>query len=85
MRKYSIINLSDLTPERLNECRDSRGNPCDMCIEHSRKSLDGTRVIIKWDGEDPAWVAELELLVYTGGEMRDFLNGNVEWQKPDEE
>ena len=50
-RKWIIITISDYNDEELD-------NLCDNAIQSSmdtlRKTLDGTKAILKWDGDTPS-------------------------------
>ena len=45
-----------------------------------RKSLDGTKVLMKWDGETPSYFAGVT--TYTNPEIKAILAG-PEWTDPD--
>jgi len=51
-----------------------------------RKSVDGTKTFVKWDGEQPEFISTLENTEgpYTYSEILDILNGS-EWTAPMEE
>lgn len=44
-----------------------------------RKSLDGTKVLMKWDGDTPPYFAGVE--TYTNPEIKEILAG-PEWTDP---
>tara|TARA_R100000781_G_scaffold96388_1_gene60414 strand:- start:309 stop:557 length:249 start_codon:yes stop_codon:yes gene_type:complete len=46
-RKWVIINLSDLTDEMLE-------NSIQRNTSNARKSVDGSKILLKWDGETPS-------------------------------
>jgi hypothetical protein len=54
--------------------------------ETLRKSVDGTKSFVKWDGEPPAFLSELTTLEgpYTYTEILEILSGE-EWTAPMEE
>ena len=54
--------------------------------ETLRKSVDGTKSFVKWDGDQPEFVNTLETLegTYTYTEILDILSGE-EWTAPMEE
>ena len=54
--------------------------------ETLRKSVDGTKSFVKWDGEQPEFVSELTTLEgpYTYTEILDILSA-PEWTTPMEE
>ena len=45
-RKWVIVNVSDITNEMIESAIQSS-------ISTLRKSLDGTKAILKWDGDTP--------------------------------
>ena len=56
---------------------------CETSIETVRKSVDETKTFVKWDGEAPAFVAEIESAEgpYTYEEILEIL-ATEEWSKP---
>jgi len=48
-----------------------------------RKSVDETKIFVKWDGEQPEFVSELTTLegTYTYSEILEILSG-AEWTAP---
>lgn len=59
---------------------------CETSPETLRKSVDETLTFIKWDGESPAFVADIEDAggPYTYTEILEILSG-PEWTAPMEE
>ena len=47
-RKWIIINVSDITDEMIE-------NAIQTSIETLKKTLDGSKAILKWDGDTPSW------------------------------
>ena len=45
-RKWVIVNVSDITEEMIDSAIQSS-------MDTLRKSLDGTKAILKWDGDTP--------------------------------
>ena len=45
-RKWVILNVSDITDEMISSAIQSS-------MDTLRKSLDGTKAILKWDGDTP--------------------------------
>ena len=45
-RKWVIINVSDITDEMISSANQSS-------MSTLRKTLDGTKAILKWDGDTP--------------------------------
>jgi hypothetical protein len=56
---------------------------CETSAETLRKSVDETKTFVKWDGETPAFVADLVDTEgpYTYTEILEILNG-PEWSAP---
>jgi hypothetical protein len=46
-RKWIIINVSDITEEMIS-------NAIQSSMDTLRKTLDGTKAILKWDGDIPS-------------------------------
>ena len=46
-RKWIIINVSDITDEMIE-------NAIQTSIETLKKTLDGSKAILKWDGDTPS-------------------------------
>ena len=46
-RKWIIINVSDITDEMISSAIKSR-------MDTLRKTLDGSKAILKWDGDTPS-------------------------------
>ena len=46
-RKWIIINVSDITDEMISSAIQSS-------MDTLRKTLDGTKAILKWDGDTPS-------------------------------
>ena len=46
-RKWIIINVSDITDEMIDNAMQTSMNTL-------RKTLDGTKAILKWDGDTPS-------------------------------
>ena len=45
-RKWVIVNISDVTQEMIDSAMQSS-------MDTLRKTLDGTKAILKWDGDTP--------------------------------
>ena len=45
-RKWVIVNVSDITEEMI-------GSAIQSSMDTLRKTLDGTKAILKWDGDTP--------------------------------
>jgi hypothetical protein len=56
---------------------------CETSEETVRKSVDETKTFVKWDGEAPAFVADIEDAEgpYTYEEILEILSGE-EWSAP---
>ena len=50
-RKWVIITLADYTDSELG---DLCANAIQNSIDTLRKSIDGTKAVLKWDGDTPA-------------------------------
>ena len=72
-RKWVIITLSDYTTDQLKELITSTDAQEDS-IETLRKSLDGTKAILKWDGETPSVFNGMT--TYNHSEIRNILQGS---------
>ena len=46
-RKWVIINVSDITDEMIS-------NAIQISMDTLRKTLDGSKAILKWDGDTPS-------------------------------
>ena len=46
-RKWIIINVSDITDEMIS-------NAIQISMDTLRKTLDGSKAILKWDGDTPS-------------------------------
>jgi hypothetical protein len=63
-RKWIIINVSDITEEMIN-------NAIQSSIDTLRTTLDGSKAILKWDGDTPSCFDGLT--TYTHSEIRTEL------------
>jgi|TARA_Y100001938_G_scaffold148481_1_gene232300 hypothetical protein len=70
MRTYTIIDTNAITDQMIEDCVQTSRDTV-------RKSVDGSKSILKWIGNNPSWVAALGLTVYTGAEL------SAEIQKPE--
>lgn len=75
-RKYLIINVSEISLVDFNYT-------CQKSPEYLIYSLDKTKTIIKWDGEDPPFMLNLETKEgpYNNQEIREILK-TFEWFNP---
>ena len=75
-RKWVIITLADYTDEQLD-------NLCDNAIQSGvgtlRKTLDGTKAILKWDGDTPEVFNGMTS--YGHSEILTILGGS-DWTEP---
>lgn len=77
-RKWAIITLADYTDEQL---QDLVTKAIQTSVSTLRKSVDGTKAILKWDGDTPE---EFEgITTYTHSEIRTTLSTS-EWTLEDE-
>lgn len=77
MTTYLIINISELPLVDFNDIKELSPNTL-------RYSLDGTKTIIKWDGDAPDFVPLLSTSEgpYTHSEILDILSGTY-WTEPE--
>ena len=73
-RKYAIVNVSDLTSEMLSDSIEKES-------KNLRKSLDGTKTVLKWDGNTPRSLSGLSTLTHS--EVIEELAKDT-WTKPEE-
>ena len=73
-RKWVIITLADYTDEEL---KDLCSNAIQSGIEHLRKSIDGTKAILKWDGDTPTVFNGMTQ--YGHSEILEILRGS-DWR-----
>jgi len=71
---YTAINVSDITPSIMNDCIETN-------INTLMTSVDGTQAILKWKGDQPAWVTTLGLSTYTQTEI-GALCKTAAWMPP---
>lgn len=78
-RNYLIIPTTEVSKVDFTQVQETSE-------ETLRKSVDGTKTFIKWDGEAPAFVADIVGAEgpYTHAEILEILNG-AEWTAPMEE
>ncbi len=72
-RKWVIVNVSDITDEMIMSVIQSS-------ITTLRKSLDGTKAILKWDGDTPSCFDGMT--TYTHSEILTEL-AKSEWTSPE--
>jgi len=72
-REFMIFNVSELPQIDFTQV-------CETSIDTVRKSIDGTKTFVKWDGTTPSSVEVLTTKQgpYTYTEIIDILNG-PEW------
>jgi hypothetical protein len=75
-REYMIFNVSELTQIDFSQVLETSA-------ETVRKSLDGTKTFVKWDGVEPPCVSALTTKEgpYTYEEILEILSG-PEWTNP---
>jgi hypothetical protein len=78
-RNYLIIPTTEVSKVDFTQV-------CETSAETLRKSVDETKTFIKWDGETPAFVADLVGAEgpYTHSEILELLSG-AEWSASMEE
>ena len=77
-RKWVIITLADYTADQL---QDLVGNAIQTSVDTLRKSLDGTKAILKWDGDTPSCFDGMT--TYSHSEILTTLATNV-WTEEEE-
>lgn len=77
-RKWVIITLADYTDEQLE---DLVVKAIQTSVSTLRKSVDGTKAILKWDGNTPEGFEGIT--TYTHSEIRTTLSTS-EWTLEDE-
>ena len=72
-REFMIFNVSELPQIDFTQV-------CETSIDTIRKSIDGTKTFVKWDGATPSSVTSITTKEgpYTYTEIIDILNG-PEW------
>jgi hypothetical protein len=75
-REYMIFNVSELPAIDFSQVLETSA-------ETVRKSVDGTKTFVKWDGQEPSSVTNLQTKEgpYTYSEILDILSG-PEWTNP---
>jgi len=68
-RKWVIINVSDITEEMIS-------NAIQTSMDTLRKTIDGTKAILKWDGDTPSCFDGMA--TYTHSEIKTEL-AKSEW------
>ncbi len=77
-RKWAIITLADYTDEQL---QNLVANAIQTSVNTLRKSVDGTKAILKWDGDTPEGFEGIT--TYTHSEIRTTLSTS-EWTSEEE-
>ena len=73
-RKWVIINVSDITDDMMNNVfQDSK--------DKLRKTIDGSKAILKWDGDTPSCFDGMT--IYTHSEILTEL-AKSDWSKDEE-
>jgi hypothetical protein len=76
-RKWAIITLADYTDEQLE---DLVTKAIQTSVNTLRKSVDGKKAILKWDGDTPEGFGGMA--AYSHSEIRTTLSTS-EWTKED--
>nr|QMP83415.1 MAG: hypothetical protein [Caudoviricetes sp.] len=78
-RNFIIFPTSELSKVDFSQVLETSA-------ETARRSVDGSKTFVKWDGEQPEFVSTLENTEgpYTYEEILEILNG-LEWTAPMEE
>ena len=72
-RKWIIINVSDITEEMISSAIQSS-------MDTLRKTLDGSKAILKWDGNTPSCFDGMD--TYNHSEILAELSGS-DWTESD--
>ena len=72
-RKWVIVNVSDITDEMLD-------NAIQTSVDTLRKTLDGNKAILKWDGDTPSCFDGMD--TYNHAEIREEL-AKSDWSESD--
>jgi len=73
--KYVIMNLSNVTQSKIDDCMQTNVNTL-------RRNNSNTQTILKWEGENPSWVNDLGLTIYSNKGVREYLTENPsEWEQ----
>ena len=75
-RNFAIFSITEIDNINFSQV-------CETSADTVRKSVDGTKTFVKWDGETPPSVEALTTIVgyYTYEEILVILSGE-EWTKP---
>jgi hypothetical protein len=75
-REYCIFNVSEIGLINFDQV-------CETSADTLRKSVDGTLTFVKWDGDEPACIANLTTVVgkYTHTEMLAIMDTEA-WTVP---
>ena len=73
-RKWVIINVSDITDEMISKAIQSS-------IDTLRKTLDGNKTILKWDGDTPSCFEGMT--TYSHSEILEEL-ASSDWSEDEE-
>ena len=81
MRKYVIFNTTDTDKINYNHVLETSA-------ETLRRSLDGSKTFVKYDGDTPACITELmqndsAVSIYNHAQILDILSG-TDWTSEDE-
>ncbi len=72
-RKWVIVNVSDVTDEMLD-------NAIQTSVDTLRKTLDGSKAILKWEGDTPSCFDGMT--TYNHAEIREEL-AKSDWSESD--
>ena len=75
-RKWVIITLASYTDEQL---QDLVTNAIQSSVSTLRKSLDGTKAVLKWDGDTPEVFDGMT--IYSHNEVLNILSTNIWTQR----
>lgn len=75
--KYVIVNFEDVTQAMIDDCQQTSFDT----LRHSIAGDD--RVVLKFEGDDPAWVDSLSLITRTHSEILSDLE-DTDWTPAEE-
>ena len=55
-RRWAVVPMEDITEEMIKDSIETD-------FQNLRKSIDGTKAILKWEEDEPAWVSSMGLTV----------------------
>lgn len=71
MSNYTIINVKDLPSVDISNCKDTS-------VDTVRRSVDGTKCVLEYEGAMPSDIAALNSSEYDEVEILDIMSG-TDW------